>query len=505
MRTDKRLTAAAIGAAVASATLFYLSTGLSPVPWLIWLAPFPVLLMAPRVGKRAAFGLAGAAWLGGESAMWRYFISTVGIPVVVAALIIVGSALLFGLVVLLVRALMRQRRLLLATVVFPAAWVTVELVMSHAAPFGAWWSLAYTQAGVLPVLQLVSVTGIWGVTFLVLLVPAAAAALVVPQARGQVRWRRRRPAVVAMAALVVVLGYGVARLHSSHAPSSEHVALLASDRAIDPTPVDSTASRDLLNAYLGGVQALSGQDLRVIVLPEKVFVADDASLPALTGPLARLARKQHSDIVVGLILNRGNESFNAAIDLPAAGGAPVTYFKRHLVTGVESDLTAGHSRAYVPAYAPARQDQWAIAVCFDLDFPSLVRDYRDHGATTLFVPAWDFSDDAWLHSRMAVTRGVENGMTVVRAARQGALTVSDPYGRVIAEGRTSGAAMVSMTAALPARAASTLYTRFGDWFAWSCVILLFAGLGVAYSDRNATKKPGATMTQPTRTTQPTGH
>jgi len=484
VKPNHRRAAAAIGAAVASAILFYLGTGLRPWPLLTWVAPLPVLLVAPRVTKRSAFGLAAGAWLGGESAWWGYFIGTVQIPVPTAVLMIVGSALLFGLVVLLARTLISQRRPLLAAVVFPAAWVGVELAMANAAPFGAWWSLAYTQANVLPVLQIVSVTGIWGVTFVILLIPASAAAVIESRRRG---WRRWQPAIVAATVLALVLGYGALRLNASHAASGERVTLLATDRQIDPTPIASPAGQDLLAAYLSAVQALRQPDVRIVVLPEKAFTADATSLPTLTGPMAHLAQERHFDIVVGLILKQGADSYNAAVDLPADGARPVTYVKQHLVTGVEDDLTAGDSRAYVAN----EQNRWALAVCFDLDFPALVRDYRSHAATALFVPAWDFGDDAWLHSRMAITRGVENGMSIARAARQGALTVSDPYGRVIAEGRTAGASMVTVTARLPSGASSTLYTHLGDWFAWVCVILVLAGVVVAYCGRpGASRRPG---------------
>ena len=77
MKPNHRRAAAAIGAAVASAILFYLGTGLRPWPLLTWVAPLPVLLVAPRVTKRSAFGLAAGAWLGVESAWWDYFIGTV--------------------------------------------------------------------------------------------------------------------------------------------------------------------------------------------------------------------------------------------------------------------------------------------------------------------------------------------------------------------------------------------------------------------------------------------
>ena len=55
----------------------------------------------------------------------------------------------------------------------------------------------------------------------------------------------------------------------------------------------------------------------------------------------------------------------------------------------------------------------------------------------LLAPAWDFDNDGWLHSRMAVVRGVESGLALARIARGGLATVSDAYGRVIAETDTA--------------------------------------------------------------------
>jgi apolipoprotein N-acyltransferase len=137
MRSAKWRIAAAL-AAVTSATLFYFGTGLRPVPWCTWLAPLPVLLLAPRVGARTAFAAAFAAWLGGETAMWGYFLNTLRIPPPVAVVVIVGSALLFGLVVVAARALALRGHLLMAAGVVPAAWVALECLMSVTTPNGAW-------------------------------------------------------------------------------------------------------------------------------------------------------------------------------------------------------------------------------------------------------------------------------------------------------------------------------------------------------------------------------
>jgi apolipoprotein N-acyltransferase len=109
-----------------------------------------------------------------------------------------------------------------------------------------------------------------------------------------------------------------------------------------------------------------------------------------------------------------------------------------------------------------------------MDFPVLGREYA--GVDVMLAPAWDFTDDAWLHSRMAMLRGVENGYAIVRSARNGVLTVSDAYGRVTAEAPSGPqtAYGVRVPAASPG---ATLYSRIGDAFGWAmlaCAALLLA-------------------------------
>jgi apolipoprotein N-acyltransferase len=111
-----------------------------------------------------------------------------------------------------------------------------------------------------------------------------------------------------------------------------------------------------------------------------------------------------------------------------------------------------------------------------MDFPGLSRSYAQGSAGLLAVPAWDFTVDAWLHSRIALTAGVATGLSVARTARDGALTVSDPDGRVVAEARTGTATVTSVQASIPFGTHKTLYDAFGDWFAWLCILVTAAGL-----------------------------
>jgi apolipoprotein N-acyltransferase len=122
-----------------------------------------------------------------------------------------------------------------------------------------------------------------------------------------------------------------------------------------------------------------------------------------------------------------------------------------------------------------------MQICKDMDFPALSREYGAKRVGLLLVPAWDFTLDAWLHDRMAVLRGVESGFTIARAAKQGLLTVSDDRGRILAQQDAATVPFASLVATAPVRHDDTLYTRFGDWFAWLNVAtlgLLLAGAAI---------------------------
>lgn len=88
------------------------------------------------------------------------------------------------------------------------------------------------------------------------------------------------------------------------------------------------------------------------------------------------------------------------------------------------------------------------------------------------VPAWDFVvDNAW-HGHIAVMRGVEDGFSLVRSAKNGFLTVSDWRGRIVAEARSDSAPFATLIADVPAEHHDTLYQHWGDWFAWLAMGLL---------------------------------
>ena len=107
-----------------------------------------------------------------------------------------------------------------------------------------------------------------------------------------------------------------------------------------------------------------------------------------------------------------------------------------------------------------------------MDFTPLSRQYGRAGVGLMLVPAWDFDMDRRWHGHMAIMRGVEDGFSIARAARNGYLTVSDDRGRILAEARSDSAPFAALLAEVPVAHEATLYLLMGDWFGWFAIAIL---------------------------------
>lgn len=147
-------------------------------------------------------------------------------------------------------------------------------------------------------------------------------------------------------------------------------------------------------------------------------------------------------------------------------GAVQRYAKRHLVPVMEDRFRPGHGSGWI---GHGR----AMEICKDMDFPTTIRRDAAKGVRLMGVPAGDFGRDAWIHGRMAIMRGVEDGFALVRAASNGLVIVSDAQGRVLASKMDSPAGPPMVIADVPLGPGPTFYSTIGDAFDWVCTV--FAG------------------------------
>lgn len=456
----------ALTALIASGVMFYFATGLHPLWWLLWIAPIPVLVVAPLVSRRLAFFTAFGAYALGGLNLWGYFRNQLSAPLPLLVLFIALPALAFAAAALLFRWFLTISAWK-AALVLPSFWVACEFLTAINSPHSTAGNLAYTQMNFLPILQVASVTGIWAISFCVLLFAATVAILL---GRYGDPISRRNVATVVAAILFVMLAFGFWRLHSRVVrESAVKVGLVASDlrqNLITETPGETLR---LVRDYSAQVEALAAQGAKAVVIPEKIAVVTDTSLPEFDALLQSTASQTKTLIVVGVVHPTKDAKWNEA-RLYFPDGSIRTYAKHHMLPVYEGNLTVGTT--LTTWQEPS--GQWGVAICKDMDFPQLSREYGNDGAALMLVPAWDFVADGWWHGRMAILRGIEGGFSIARAPKEGLLTVSDSRGRVLAETSSWSAPFAAVLAEVPVYHQSTFYQRFGDWFGWFNVGLLAA-------------------------------
>lgn len=450
-------------ALVTSALLTYVGSGLHPRAWAIWFAAVPVLVYAARAKVRPALLVAFGAWALGGLNLWNVLSDVIKLPLPLRLLVVLQPAVLFAATVWLWRTRIIRGAVWRALFVMPCFWTAMEFLLERASPHGTFGSLAYTQMECLPVVQLAAATGIYGISFVLFFGASAIGLLLAPAVPKQDKAR-----VGSMAAVVVglVFATGLLRLHSQEAKAASiTIGLAATSDQTRLFPRGSATVQELLNDYADVAGNLARAGAELVVLPEKIAWLEAPEALVARSRFRAEAMQDHIGIVVGWARQEEQKVWNEAV-LFQADGSELNYEKRHMLPGFEDEYVVGES--FTTAVNAGRT--WGLAICKDMDFPEISRAYGALGIALLLVPAWDFTVDGWIHSRMAVMRGVEGGFTIVRAAKQGFLTVSDPYGRVVAQTEATGEKFSTLVAKVRPAAVSTLYQRWGDWFAWVCVV-----------------------------------
>ncbi|GHO99824.1 apolipoprotein N-acyltransferase [Reticulibacter mediterranei] len=382
-----------------------------------------------------------------------------------------------------------QVSLVLASLLFPCCQAACEYLISFT-PYGGLISLAYTQYGNLPLLQLISVTGIYGVSFIVAWFASVGNGIW----ERHFAWPRIRPLTLLYSgALVLVLLFGCLRL-TFFAPSSQTVRIAgisaaASTSQNTPSPremmqmVQSNPAhlRALLaaldNEMLNRTQAEARAGAKIVVWPEvgaQVLASDKASL--LT-QAAALARTEHIYLDMGLgVFQPPATIYDQAILIDPQGRILSTYNKVHPVPGLDPFGPSENQ----PPVVETPYGRLSTAICFDADFPPLMQEAGSQGVDIMLLPSNDWqASDPW-HSQNATFRAIENGYSLVRQASNGLAITIDDEGYVLAATDYFTTDQQTMIAYVPVKGTWTLYSRVGDLFAWLCLaeVLALAGMGV---------------------------
>lgn len=406
------------------------------------------------------------------------------------------------------RLLARRVGGLLGTLVFPLAVTTVSYLNAVVNPFGTMGNLAYTQYGNLPLLQLLSVTGLWGIDFLM----SWLAGLFNLAWEYGFAWPRVRGGTVLYGGLLaLVLLFGGARL--ALFPSQGSTVRVA---GISPSPAllaayDRHVSQNdsLMQALFSGTAtqadrqivhqasvpvfdellSLTEQEARagakIIVWPEAsgnvtLLQEDEPALLARASSIAQTTGT-YLDLGLGVLLQRPMQSsyaLNESILIDPQGLVVWRYQKAHPVPGDPGLPGDGKVPTNQTPYG-----RLATVICFDADFPGTIRQAGQVGADVLLVPSNDWREVDPYHTQVATFAAIENGYSLVRQTSHGLSMTVDDEGNVLAASDYFTSDPQVMVAYVPIQGVHTIYATIGDLFAWLGIAGLVVLIGIAFARR----------------------
>lgn len=463
--------------------LLIFSNGRWIIPLATWLAPifFIRFLRTNRAAPGIIIGM--LAYIGVVIFTWRGLIP---MPSMVMYLSIAsGIGLILFLPFIADRLIAPRLRGFTATLVFPLAWTTVEYINSILSPYGTWGSIAYTQYGNLPLIQIISVTGIWGLCFLMTWF-ASVVNWAWEQDFGLLKARRGLGIYAGILALVLL--FGGARL-ALLPPQSDtvRVAALATPHSVDEelqkiedwsleTELELTAG--LPDDYLARSRQVAQDGAKVVLWSEgtvKLMKEDEAEFIAEGCELAR-----QENIYLGMALKLHPSDFpehsfeNKLVWIDPSGNAVSEYYKTTSLPGENQVPGDGKIPVLDTPYG-----RLASVICMDMDYPGLIRQAGKGRADLMLVPSNDWKDIDPLHTHMAVLRALENGFSMIRVTGRGLSIAVDYQGRVQAAKDYFTTGDEAMITDIPTKGASTLYSKIGDLFAWLSAAGFLFVIGIA--------------------------
>ena len=445
---------APIGLAGLSGLLLVVSFPAFDLGPLAWVALVPLLLAIRNCAPGRAFGL---GYFSGFVAFFGIvsWVRVFSFPAWV--LLAAYLALYVGLFAALYRWLTADRAPAVSIWLVPVIWTSLEFVRSIGVFGFPWGLLGATQHAYPSVIQIARLSGVFGVSFVVALANAVAAA--------SISSRRRTSVIVPALVVVAVVGWGVgeARVRPSGALTVSAIQPNVSPRTkFDPLYVDQN-----MRVLRQLVRDVGHTGAELIVFPETALPLNLFGAGGVLTEVGQWAHQARATLVASSLENMVS---NIAVTVAPSGQAVSRYDKVRLVPFAEAGIRPG--TRHDPLWTPV--GRLGVAICFESIFPEVARELTRNGAEILAVITndgyFDGTGGAAQHAAHAPLRAVETGRWVIHAANTGITMLIDPTGGVQAMVPARQEAAIVGRVALSR--SLTFYARWGDLFASGVLIAL---------------------------------
>jgi apolipoprotein N-acyltransferase len=446
------------------------------IPWI--LAALAVLLMCAYLS--IYFGIFGVlyVWFGKKSFLWKLFL-------------------------------------------LPSSWVVLEFLRDRLFSGFGWASLAHSQYKLLPVIQIADITGVFGISFVLVMVNCFLKEIIVfrrdPKKREwkEIFW----PAGIVAVFLAVILayGFGISRRYAIMKRISVKVGIVQGNIAQE-RKWERGDWPAVFEEYLALTQEAARERPDLLIWPETSFPGYLWELPQTFVELKRFVGKMKIPLLLGAVSEENEEYHNSAILLSSSGEELKRHYKMHLVAFGEfipfrkflpwlgdlvpiADFTAGKDltvfRLPIPAWGN-QELRFSVLICFEDTVAGLARSFVKEGADVLVNitnDAWFLdSKEAFFHMQNSVFRAVENRRSLVRVANTGVSCFIDERGKIYrylqnsSGKKTFVAGYAIENVAWPVR--GSFYTKYGDIFTYFCFGCILLGSMVVKDFKKRKGKQG---------------
>ncbi|GBU20561.1 apolipoprotein N-acyltransferase [Fibrobacteres bacterium R8-0-B4] len=483
-----------------------LHAAFTPMPLLSFAALIPLFYFATRAPRRralihtylhcAAMTLGQYYWIGFDTADGFWILILIG----VALISIVWGALYFAAALAFRYSMRRLPRLYI--IVYPAVWVLVEYFRTTTDLAFPWSFLGYSAAGILPFAQLASVTGVWGLSYIIVVGNIALWELLRAYKSGVGTRRRQWREVAAWAALTIAISvWGAVRM-SGKTPQTPVSKIAVMQSHMDQFHWGRGSLDTAVTVSDSMVRAAAKSKPELIIFSESALMCYLDRRPDIMQNVLDWAKDASATIIAGALhLERPKDAagpndydaYNTAFLTDVDNDSLLRYSKILLVPFSEimpfeanfpilsrvnlggSSFKRGESES---VFRINEKLEIAPYICYEIIFPDFVR-RRLKESTNMLV---QITNDGWFgrtsgpyqHAVMAQTRSIENGITLARAANSGISMIVDQYGRITEKTGLYTRDMIVRDVCV--YRVKTLYNRFGDWFVWLCAGIVIVGI-----------------------------